>query len=125
MLYPDIIKKAEYFKEFKDYHDHQYKISKGEKKIWIELALFIMTYLLMMISFYKVTNTNPGEVIDNDVWKIYLPGELSENQKAEYLTLLFERREEILQANRNIITKNSSETSNFNDCNFSIKLILN
>lgn len=118
MLYPDIIKKAEYFKEFKDYHDHQYKISKGEKKIWIELALFITTYLIMMYSFYKVTNTNPGEVVDNEVWKVYLPEELSENQKAEYLTLLFERREEILLANRNIITKNSSESSNFSDCNF-------
>ncbi len=118
MLYPDLIRKNEYFKEFKDYHDQQYKISKGEKKIWVELALFVTTFSIMMFSFYKVTNTNAGEVADNDIWKVHLPEELTESQKAEYLTLLFERREEILLANKNIILKNSPDTSNFNYCKY-------
>lgn len=112
-----MVRNFEYFKEFKDYHDHQYKIVKGENKIWFELALFVLSFLLVLYSFYKVAFTNPGDVSDNEIWKVYLPDELTENQKTEYLTLLFERREEILYANRNVISKSSSETTNFTDCN--------
>jgi len=120
-----LVRKFEYFKEFKDYHDHQYKIVKGEKNIWIEFALFILSFLLVLFSFYKVSKTNPGEVSDNDIWKVYLPDELSENQKTEYLTLLFERREEILHDNRNFISRNSSETSNNTDSKYKlIKFII-
>jgi len=110
------VKKFEYFKEFKDYHDHQYKIVKGERKIWIEFSLFVISFIIVLYSFYKVSNTNSGEVSNNEIWKVDLPEELSENQKTEYLTLLFERREEVLQVNRNFINKNSSETSNNTDC---------
>jgi len=67
------------------------------------------------VSFYKVSLTNPGEVNENDIWKVNIPDELSENQKTEYLTLLLERREEILFANRNFICLNSSEISNYID----------
>ncbi len=79
--------------------------------------MFVSSYLLVLYSFYKVSKTNPGEVSDNEIWKVYLPDELTENQKTEYLTLLFERREEILHSNRNIINGNSSETTSDTDCN--------
>ena len=117
-MFPDLVKKFEYFKEFKDYHDHQYKITKGEQKIWIELILFVLSFKLIIISFFKVSNTNAGDINDNEIWKVTLPEELSENQKTEYLTLLLERREEILLANRNIISRSSSEISNFSDCKY-------
>jgi len=110
------VKKFEYFKEFKDYHDLQYKIVKGERKIWTEFSLFNISFIIVLYSFYKVSNTNPGEVSNNEIWKVDLPEELSENQKTEYLTLLFERREEVLQFNRNFINKNSSEISNNTNC---------
>ena len=60
--------------------------------------------------------TKPGETSNCEVWKINSPEELSNDQGTNYLTMLFERREEILFANRNIITKNFTECSNITDC---------
>lgn len=118
MLYPKLVNKIEYFKEFKDYHDHQYKITKGETLIWIEFGIFMTSYFLLFVSFYRTMLTNPGEVSECEIWKINCPEELNDEQRTNYLTMLFERREEILQANRNIITKNYLECSNMTDRNF-------
>jgi hypothetical protein len=60
--------------------------------------------------------TNAGEVSNCEVWKIEIPEGLCDVQRAKYLTMLFERREEILFANKNIITKYSLECSNLTNC---------
>jgi len=65
--------------------------------------------------------THPGEVSDCEIWKINPPEELTDEQRTNYLTMLFERREEILFANKNIITKYSLECSNLTDCKKIIK----
>lgn len=107
--------KIEYFKEFKEYYDNKYKISKGEKIIWIEFSLFLILFGLLILSFYKVSSTNSWDIPNNEIWKINFPDELSQNQKTEYLTLLFERREEILLANKGFISKNATESSDISD----------
>ena len=75
--------------------------------------------------------TNPGEVSNCEIWKIENPEGISDEQRTNYLTMLFERREEILLANKNIITKFSLECSNITNCNYlfiniykNIKIIL-
>lgn len=74
------------------------------------------SYLILFISFYRTHLTNPGEVSDCEIWKVNFPENLTDEQRTNYLTMLFERREEILSANKNIITKNSLECSNLTDC---------
>ena len=60
--------------------------------------------------------TKPGDVSDCEIWKIDCPENISDEERTNYMTLLFERREEILLSNRNIITKISLESSNITDC---------
>lgn len=115
LFFPNLTEKIEYFKEFKEYYDNKYKISKGEKIIWIEFSLFLILFGLLILSFYKVSSTNPRDIPNNEIWKINFPEELSQNHKTEYLTLLFERREEILLANKGFISKNATESSDISD----------
>lgn len=73
---------------------------------------------MIIISFYKVSTKNPGEVPDNFIWKVEFPYDLSDYQKSEFLSILFERREEILIANNNFISKNNADVPDTSDCKF-------
>jgi hypothetical protein len=100
-----------YFKEFKEFHDHKYKIEKGEHIIWIEFYLFVFIFSMLVISYALVSFTDPGEVPDDKIWKIEIEDDLPDHIKVEQYMNQLNRREEILNYNRNIISEDNLNDS--------------
>ena len=55
------------FKDFHDFYDQRYKENKGKTVILIEFGICIELYLLLIVSFYQVCTTNPGNISDDEV----------------------------------------------------------
>jgi hypothetical protein len=112
LLYPNFIVNLHILNEFKDFHDHTYKISKGEEIIWKEFYILILFYSLMVISYFRTALTNPGRVPDEDIWSLSIPENIPVELQSEFLALTVEKREEMLQQNKNILAEiNINETS--------------
>jgi len=108
-----------YFKEFKDFHDHNYRAMKGEFKIWCEFYGFIYIYSILIFSFLLVYYTNPGRIPEDPLWNINVPENVPEELKLELFVLTLNKREEALANNRNILTEetlNESTSTTTSSC---------
>ena len=105
MLYPDLVRNIYFLKEFKEFHDKKYKIDKGEHIIWIELYILVVLFSLLIISFLKTSLCDPGNIPDNEVWNINIPENFPIELQSEFIALIIDKREDLLNNNRNIITE--------------------
>ncbi len=105
MLYPGLVHNIYFLNEFKEFHDKKYKLDKGEHIIWMEFYILIILFSLLVISFFKTALCDPGNIPDNDVWKINIPDNFPIELQGELIALIIDKREEILNNNRNIITE--------------------
>jgi hypothetical protein len=96
-----------FLSEFKEFHDHAYKISKGEEIIWIEFYGLIVLFSLFVISFMRTALTDAGKIPEDEIWNLHIPDNIPVELQSEFLALTVERREEILTQNKNILTDNN------------------
>jgi len=54
-------------KEFHEFYDHKYRLDKGETKIWVEFAFFLVTYTITILSIFLTTCIDPGETPNDSV----------------------------------------------------------
>jgi hypothetical protein len=59
----------------------------------------------MIISFLRTTFTNPGNIPDDDIWKMNIPESFPPEMQNEVIALMVENREKLLDKNRNMILK--------------------
>ena len=55
------------FQSFHEFYNESYKENKGTIMILIEFGIFIEIYILLVVSFYKVSTTNPGNIPNDNV----------------------------------------------------------
>ena len=100
-----------FFKEFKEFHDIKYKSQKGENVIWLEFYTLIFLYTMLVVSFCLVSFSDPGGVPDDSVWKIKIQDDMPDQIKVEVYMSALNRREEILNNNRNLISEENLNES--------------
>ena len=115
LIFPEIMKSIPYIREFRDFHnfyDMKYMKSKGEIIIYIELGIMIYLVSLLILSFYKVTTTHPGQVPENNLWKIQIPHDANKNIQTEIFAIAINNREKELLNNKNKIFEKLENTDN-------------
>ncbi len=66
---------------------------------------------MLVISYLLVYFTNPGNVPDDDIWKIDIDNNMPEHIKVEIYMCALEKRETLLINNKNIISTESLNES--------------
>lgn len=94
-----------YFQEFKEFHDMNYKESKGERIIWVEFYIFLFLYSNLILSYIMVYFTDPGEIPDDPIWTINIPDNLPSQVQFEIFAMKLVKREETLELNKNCLTE--------------------
>ena len=69
---------------------------------------------MCIISFFRTALTSPGHIPNNDIWNIIVPDNIPKELENEFIKLVVERKDQLLNQNKNIISDNLNET-NFTD----------
>lgn len=116
LLWPDLIiyfpRLFYHSKEFHEFYDHKYRITKGETKIWIELIFFLINYLIFVMAALLTSFTNPGEIPNDKNWKINIPENIPSDVQEEMFAIALIKREEMLNNNRSLILEQDNNVVN-------------
>jgi hypothetical protein len=56
------------------------------------------------LSFLRTAFTDAGKIPDEDIWSLQIPDNIPVELQSEFLALTVEKREEVLQVNKNILS---------------------
>ena len=66
---------------------------------------------MCVISFLRTALTCPGNVPYNDTWNITVPDNIPKELENEFINLVIERKDQLINQNKNIISDNLIETN--------------